>query len=852
MNVIYLPRPLLQLLSLLILVVASASAAAAPPDDAPLRKVLGLTDFSSGVAKSANATLYQPTVWYSSYFGGSNGYTFVTDIKVNAAGEIYLVGTTTATDLPATPGSAGASYFGGASDGFIAKFAADMHTLVWLKYIGTGGTDRVTAVALDGSGNAFASGYTFTPPFEVSDAFVGKFVYTGSDVMATYAPFGGANELDRGDDRALDLIVGPSGNVIVVGLTSSPDFPNTPGSLGGPQDGFVRRYNNNLGFLSSIFVDHLGRSDTLEAIDIGPDGKLWVAGSSLFLNVDNVLVAQLNSAGSTVLWNNLFYGNGEEVAYDIRVGSGGDAWVVGATSSSDFHFGPVPDNTFEGPQDGFLAHLLANGSLDYCSFLGGAGRQRARSVDIAPNGDVIVAGVTQPLDNLESIEAFVLRANAPAFTSFDYSKTFGSPGFADVVDPISLTGDFISLVRAPNNAIYVAGITLAPGFPTTPNAYQFEFPRASYGMTGFYMQWTNDDDFTGRFRFTSATADVNEGAGSVTLTVERVLSTIHSESVSFATANGTATAPDDYTAGNGVLNFAANVATQTITVPIVNDSLDENPETFTVTLSNPTNGATLGSLSSITVTIEDNDNPPTLSLGNCSVTEGNSGTTNCRFTATLSARSGKTISFTTSTANGTTNGAVAPGDYTAHTNVTRTIPVNTLSINIDVPVVGDTQNEPDENFRLTASSLTNVTAGTLTATGNILNDDAPAATNDAVFVSQSVPALMETGKTYPIRITMRNAGTTTWTAAANYRLGSQNPDNNTTWDSDGRIALPASVAPNASIDFVFNVVAPAPGLRNFQWRMVQDGVPRWFGATSTNVAVVVINDRIYASNFQQP
>jgi hypothetical protein len=834
----------------LILAVTGSAGAAAPTDDAPLRNALGLTDFAAGYGKSAAAVLYQPTVWYSSYFGGSNGYTYVTDIKVNATGEIFLVGNTDATNLPATPGSAGASYFGGASDGFIAKFAADMRTLIWLKYIGTGSTDRVTAVALDSSGKAFASGYTFTPPFEVSDAFVGKFVYTGSDVTSSYATFGGANEIDRGDDRALDLTVGPSGNVIVVGSTSSPNFPNTPGSLGGPQDGFVRRYNNNLGFLSSIFVDHEGRSDTLEAIDIGPDGKLWVVGSSLFLDVYHVLVAQINSVGSNVLSNQMFYGNGSETAYDIRVNLDGDAWMVGATSSSDFHFGPVPDNTFVGPQDGFLAHLQANGSLDYCSYLGGPGRQRARSIDIAANGDVIVAGVTQPVDNLESIEAFVLRANAPAFTSFDYSKTFGTPGFADVVDPISLTGDHISLVRAPNNAIYIAGITTAPGFPTTTNAYQADSPYGSYGITGFYMQWTNDDDFTGRFRFTAATASVNEGAGSVTLTVERVLSTIHTESVSFATANSTATAPDDYIAVSGPLQFNPGETTKTITVPIVNDALDENPETFTVTLSNPTNGATLGGLFSVTVTIEDNDNPPTLSLSNCSTTEG--GTGHCRFVATLSAPSGKTVTFNTSTANGTTNGAVAPGDYTAHTNVPRTILPNQLSLNIDVPVIDDAIVEVTENFRLTASNLANATAGTLSATGTIVDNDMSVATNDAAFVSQVVPTLMETGKTYPIRITMRNTGTTTWTTAASYRLGSQNPANNTTWDADGRIALPASVAPNTNVEFVFNVVAPAPGLRNFQWRMVQDGAPQWFGATTTNVAVVVINDRIYTGSFQQP
>src|SRR5207237_1324496 len=96
------------------------------------------------------------------------------------------------------------------------------------------------------------------------------------------------------------------------------------------------------------------------------------------------------------------------------------------------------------------------------------------------------------------------------------------------------------------------------------------------------------------------------------------------------------------------------------------------------------------------------------------------------------------------------------------------------------------------------------------------------------------------GQTYAVSVTMQNTGTTTWTAAGAYRLGSQNPQDNTTWGTN-RVSLPSgsSVAPGANVTFSFNVTAPATaGTYNFQWRMVQDGV-EWFGALSANAAVRV-------------
>ena len=114
-----------------------------------------------------------------------------------------------------------------------------------------------------------------------------------------------------------------------------------------------------------------------------------------------------------------------------------------------------------------------------------------------------------------------------------------------------------------------------------------------------------------------------------------------------------------------------------------------------------------------------------------------------------------------------------------------------------------------------------------------------ATANDAKFISQIVPTQMNPGQTYPVSITFRNTGSTTWTAADAYRLGTQNPQDNTTWVASKRAELPAPVAPGERVTFNFNVTAPATtGSYDFQWEMLREFV-EWFGAVSPNATVLV-------------
>jgi Calx-beta domain-containing protein len=114
---------------------------------------------------------------------------------------------------------------------------------------------------------------------------------------------------------------------------------------------------------------------------------------------------------------------------------------------------------------------------------------------------------------------------------------------------------------------------------------------------------------------------VTEGASSA-FTVTKHGTATGSCNVSYATANGTAIAPGDYTAKSGTLTFTSAQTAQTVSVTTIDDAVVENAETFTASLSSPTAGATLGTPSSATATISDNDGniPPVANLDRASTT----------------------------------------------------------------------------------------------------------------------------------------------------------------------------------------------------------------------------------------
>jgi hypothetical protein len=137
-----------------------------------------------------------------------------------------------------------------------------------------------------------------------------------------------------------------------------------------------------------------------------------------------------------------------------------------------------------------------------------------------------------------------------------------------------------------------------------------------------------DDDGPSTIQLGAATYAVNEGAGGLSITVTRSGNAAGSASVSYATRAGTALAGADFTHASGSLTWGdGQLGARTFSVPIINDTDVEGSETFTVELSNAA-GAVLGSPTTATVTITDNDGAPVspppapAARGGCSLGRG--------------------------------------------------------------------------------------------------------------------------------------------------------------------------------------------------------------------------------------
>ena len=170
---------------------------------------------------------------------------------------------------------------------------------------------------------------------------------------------------------------------------------------------------------------------------------------------------------------------------------------------------------------------------------------------------------------------------------------------------------------------------------------------------------------------TVADVTVSEAGNQATFRVELDIASAEAVTVDYATADGTATAGLDYTATSGTLNIAAGRGSGTIDVPLLEDSLYEGNETFTLILSNPGNATIADDVA--TATIDDGDSVPTLSIGDASATEGNA----VEFTVTMdrASQADVTVEYGTADDTATSDAAHEDGaDYTAPAaNATLTI-----------------------------------------------------------------------------------------------------------------------------------------------------------------------------------
>ncbi|HWT02707.1 MAG TPA: Calx-beta domain-containing protein [Pyrinomonadaceae bacterium] len=223
----------------------------------------------------------------------------------------------------------------------------------------------------------------------------------------------------------------------------------------------------------------------------------------------------------------------------------------------------------------------------------------------------------------------------------------------------------------------------------------------------------------GTLQFSSTLYTAGEGGGAAVVTVTRTGGSNGAVSVRYATSMGVAKAGVDYYAAQGTLDFQDGQTSRTITITLLDDSLNEAGETIKLTLTNPVGGASLGSPAQANLIITDDDPEPSLSVNNVTVTEGNGGTANAIFTVTLSPASGRQVIVAYSTANGT---ATAPADYAARSGLLAFNEGETVK-QIVVPVNGDLSVEADEQFFLSLTNASGATVADGQGVGTITNND---------------------------------------------------------------------------------------------------------------------------------
>jgi subtilisin-like proprotein convertase family protein len=224
-----------------------------------------------------------------------------------------------------------------------------------------------------------------------------------------------------------------------------------------------------------------------------------------------------------------------------------------------------------------------------------------------------------------------------------------------------------------------------------------------------------------------------------------------------STSNGTAVAGSDYTAlANAPVTIPVGTTSGTITVPVVNDTQDEANETLTLTLSNPVN-VSLPAAPAAVGTILDDDASPDISIGDVTITEGNSGTANASFTILISSPSGQAVSVDYATADGT---AASGSDYTS-TSGTVVIAPGQTQRTITVPVAGDVEIEGNEAFTVNLSNAVNGNIADGQGVGTITNDD----------TAQSLPVISINDAS----VTEGNSATSTNSAVFTVSLSAPSP-----------------------------------------------------------------------------
>ena len=299
---------------------------------------------------------------YSTFLGGA-GFSFegANGIAIDDEGSAYVTGFTGSGAYPATPGAYDTSH-NGRNDVFVTKLDGSGSALAYSTFLGGTTSDTGNAIAVDGMGGAYVTGFTASGDFPATpgahdvshnggnDAFVTRLNNSGSALA--YSSFLGGTGSDSGRGIAVDE-KGKAAHV--TGSTDSADYPTTRRALDATYNG------NGDAFLASF------------------DGR-----------------------GSTLAYSTFLGGAGGDVGNGIAVDAkGGAAYVTGSTDSADYPTSrDADDASYNGGGDAFVTALkVSNGALAYSTFLGGAGGDVGNAIAVDRDGEpAYVTGSTESSD----------------------------------------------------------------------------------------------------------------------------------------------------------------------------------------------------------------------------------------------------------------------------------------------------------------------------------------------------------------------------------------------------------------------------------------------------------------------
>ena len=364
---------------------------------------------------------------YATFLGGSSadvGY----DIAVDDSGHAYVTGYTESSGFPAAGGPGYDTSHNGYRDAFVVKLSPAGTGLAYATFLGGSKDDWGWGIAVDGSGDAYVTGWTDSsnfpaasgPGYDTShngdyDAFVVKLNASGTGLA--YATFLGGSAGDAGFGIAVDGV----GNAYVAGETWSSNFPAAGGpgydtSHNGCYDAFVVKLNPaGTGLAYATFLGGIDW-DYGYGIAVDGSGHAYVTGSTGSSNFPaaggpgydtsyngswDAFVVKLDAAGTGLAYATFLGGSDWDDGYGIAVDGSGHAYVTGFTLSSNFPAvsGPGYDTSYNGNWDAFVVKLNPAGiSLAYATFLGGSFDDDGYGIAVDGSGNAYVAGVTDSSD----------------------------------------------------------------------------------------------------------------------------------------------------------------------------------------------------------------------------------------------------------------------------------------------------------------------------------------------------------------------------------------------------------------------------------------------------------------------